>query len=617
MTPSAPVVAREQMTEAHARLASLDCEAIDAQEFWKKFLAQTRRTLGAQQAFLLERRGGVPWQAVLSDQDGDDGLALVNPLHVITMADAAALEAGHHAACVDGKHWLACLLACGPRGEAPNQAVLVLGFAPGEAAPSVALQAWMDLVAQLPRHQVLQDKWRALGSHQHDAQGLYDMLRLSLRVGEQERFMGAAFSLCNELVARHRATHVMLGWVKGGMVELRAISQVEKFDVKSAASRSLVEAMEEVVDQELAVIYPAPEGSRVVNRAHDQCAKAQGIAALSSVPIRWKNQVVGVLTVEAADAPLTDAALWELELVIQLCVQHLMRSERRDRWLGQRVWDTGREWLAYWLEPKHLGLKGMVAGVLALLVGAAILPWSYRIEAQASLHSKDLLFIPAPFDGYLSQVHVDIGDVVQPGDLLVALDTRDLAQEVRMASADVTRYQGEAEKAQAQKAFAEMQIARAREQQAQAKLTLVQQQLDSAQVLAPMAGTVVEGELRKNLGSPVRRGDLLLKLAQNRNLYLEVAVDQSDVQEIHPGMTGEVAFVGRPEDRFGFTVTSMEPAAIARDGKNVFLVRAQINAQPGWHPGLGGTAKLDAGEHALLWVLTRRTVRYLRGLFWL
>ena len=233
------------------------------------------------------------------------------------------------------------------------------------------------------------------------------------------------------------------------------------------------------------------------------------------------------------------------------------------------------------------------------------------------MHSKDLLFIPAPFDGYLSQVHVDIGDVVQPGDLLVALDTRDLAQEVRMASADVTRYQGEAEKAQAQKAFAEMQIARAREQQAQAKLTLVQQQLDSAQVLAPMAGTVVEGELRKNLGSPVRRGDLLLKLAQNRNLYLEVAVDQSDVQEIHPGMTGEVAFVGRPEDRFGFTVTSMEPAAIARDGKNVFLVRAQINAQPGWHPGLGGTAKLDAGEHALLWVLTRRTVRYLRGLFWL
>ena len=607
----------EQFSETELfSLATLDSDLIDAHEFWTQFVAQLRLTLGADSALLLERRGATPWQAVLASH-AENADSASNPQQVIAMADAAVGDGICHIETIDSINWLAFPLVRGPRGVAPNQSVIVLSSYVAGFEWSVAIESWVSMVAEIPRHQILQAQWIGMGSQYRDSQGLYDIVRSSLRVGEQERFMGAAFELCNELVTRYRATHVMLGWVKRGMVELRAISQVEKFDAKSSASRAIVEAMEEVVDQEVPVLYPAPQDTRVVNRAHEQCAKGQGVGALTSIPIQWQDKVVGVLTVESADVALDESALWELGLVSQLCVQHLVRSERRDRWVGKRIVDGLSEWAAYWFEPKHLGFKFAVTGVLAVFLVSAILPWSYRIEAQASLHSKDLLFIPAPFDGYLSQVHVDIGDVVAPGDLMVALDTRDLAQEVRMAAADVTRYQSEAEKAQAQKAFAEMQISRARQQQAQAKLALVQKQLESAQVLAPMAGTVVEGELRKNLGSPVRRGDLLLKLAQNRNLYLEVAVDQSDVQEVYAGMTGEVAFVGRPEDRFAFTVTSIEPAAISRDGGNFFLARAKIEAQPGWHPGLGGTAKLDAGEHSLLWVMTRRTVNYLRGLFWI
>jgi hypothetical protein len=32
---------------------------------------------------------------------------------------------------------------------------------------------------------------------------------------------------------------------------------------------------------------------------------------------------------------------------------------------------------------------------------------------------------------------------------------------------------------------------------------------------------------------------------------------------------------------------------------------------------MGGAARLDAGERRLIWVLTERTVRFLRHTFWL
>jgi multidrug efflux pump subunit AcrA (membrane-fusion protein) len=148
---------------------------------------------------------------------------------------------------------------------------------------------------------------------------------------------------------------------------------------------------------------------------------------------------------------------------------------------------------------------------------------------------------------------------------------------------------------------------------------LIRHQIASAQVRAPFAGIVVEGDLRKNLGAPVRKGDLLLKLAHTANLYLELEVDQVDVHELRRGMTGAFAFVGRPDQRFAMTVDRIDPAATMREGRNVYLVRARIDAPPEswWRPGMGGAARLDAGERSVIWIMTHRTVRFLRQVFWL
>jgi hypothetical protein len=461
--------------------------------------------------------------------------------------------------------------------------------------------------------------WRAsaqLGREPH-AQRLYQILRLSIELSRQPRFLQRAFELCNALAVRFDADRVSLGWMRAPYVRLTAISHVEKFDRLSAISRALEGAMEEAADQGQALVYPAEPGVRQVQRAHESYALMQGVAAVASVPLIDGDQVVGVISLEKMQGRWSADELWELGLIAQTCALPLSQLHESDRWFGARWWGAlkGRRGAP----PRHSAWK--LAGVLGLvgLVSLFFVPWDYRIDARLTLRSKDLVFVPAPFDGYLRQVHVDMGDKVKAGQVLMQLDTRELVLEESMAQADVLRYSREAEKAQALRQLAEMQITMARRDQSASRLALIRHQLANAKVTAPQDGVVVEGELKKNLGAPLRKGDLLLKLAQTEDSYLELEIDQADVHEVQVGSRGQFALVGRPEQRFAIEIDRIDPASTLREGKNVYLARGRLQEgiAPWWRPGMGGTARIEAGERPLIWVMTHRTVRFLREFFWL
>lgn len=188
-----------------------------------------------------------------------------------------------------------------------------------------------------------------------------------------------------------------------------------------------------------------------------------------------------------------------------------------------------------------------------------------------------------------------------------------------MAEADLLRHSRDSEKAMAAHQLAEMQIAAARAQQSASRLDMIRYQLEHAQVRAPYAGVVIEGDLKKNLGAPVRKGDLLLKLAQTSQAYIELEIDQAYIHEVKVGSRAEFALVGRPQDRYDITISRIDPAAVNRDGRTFYVARADVdgNFEPHWRPGMGGNAKIDVGLRSPLWIMTQRTVRFMREFFWL
>jgi hypothetical protein len=612
--------------------------------FWGHYLQRLGTLWEARRVLLLGATVGQPWQA-LAQWPADAGALPHDARYVQQALETLLSDRPQLARLPSGGAILALRL---PQAPAANEQVLAVVALRDRDWPDEGQGwlAWAGLAAAVPawwaqlmalRASRKAAQAQAVAEHRpHEpgqaadnadepmqrvvqrAERLHGLMQLVNRLWSQDRFVRQAFELCSELAQQHACDRVSLGWRVGPYIRLQAISQIEAFDPRANAVRALESAMEEAAEQPTDICHPQ-EGAVLVARAHADYARLQGTQHLLSVPLRRGDEVCGVLTLERNGEPFDQNERWELAELALLAVYPMAHLHERDRWWGARMGRGVWRSLQFWVGPKHTAWKLAIGSLVLGAIGAVLTPWDYRVEAAVNLRSKDVLFMPAPFDGYLREVHVEVGERVETGQLLASLDTRDLVLEASMAAADLARHAREAEKAQAARQFADMQITLARQQQAASRLALIEHQLAQARVLAPHEGIVVEGDLKKNLGAPLRKGDLLLKLAQTGEIVVDIAIDEADVHEVQPGSRGEFALVGRPDQRFALRIERIDPVATLRDGQNVFLARAQFAGvvPDWWRPGMGGTARIDVGERSLLWVMTHRTVRFLRKVFWL
>ena len=139
-----------------------------------------------------------------------------------------------------------------------------------------------------------------------------------------------------------------------------------------------------------------------------------------------------------------------------------------------------------------------------------------------------------------------------------------------------------------------------------------------AEVKAPFAGIVVEGDLEELLGAPVKKGDVLFKVALLEKMYAELKIDERDVHEVVEEASGEISFVSRPNLEFPIVVERVDPVAVTEEEGNVFLVRGVFSGEIAqwWRPGMSGVAKINVGKRNILWILTHRTIDFLRILLW-
>ena len=262
---------------------------------------------------------------------------------------------------------------------------------------------------------------------------------------------------------------------------------------------------------------------------------------------------------------------------------------------------------------KFLGILASIALLLVL-----VLRVNYRVEANFVLRSDDVSYLTAPFDGFIRQVDVRVSDPVSADQPLLKFATEDLELDQSAAAAEVARFKREAEKARAAAALGEMRVALAMADQAQARLDLAHYRLSRATLRAPFDGVLVEGDQRERIGAPVKQGEVLFKVAKTSRLYVEANVSERDIHEIQPAATGQIAFASQPRLKFPVTVVRIQAAAEPKESGSVFLVREALDgtAQPWWRPGMSGVAKINVGKRPLIWILTHRSIDYLRLFLW-
>ena len=603
--------------EAAAEIATLAHFAGEPAQFWNVFLAAAARLVSADLALILRGQpGGTPrWARVVqwSARPGPsaDQTPFTSQLERIA---GEALTAGHFQEQTDAGGGIFTLAVRLRLSRPEDELVLALQVRDytEEAVQDALLRLGLAACTPLAFQLNLSARQSRL-----DVEKFAMVLDLNVPVNQATQFVAAALALCNTIASRLRCDRVSLGWLAGGYVRLRAMSRTEHFDRQMAAAQALEVMMEECADQDDEILWPAPNESIAVCRDHEKFANEQKVNHLLSIPLRLNGQVVGVLSCERNEAPFNAVEVQQLRLGADQVARRLDELFRSDRWLGAR-WRTDlREYLARWLGPERTWSKVAAIGGAVLLALLFLIRPHYRVEGNFILRSGTAEYLTAPFDGYIDAVLVRPGDSVTNGQVLLELNRSELLLQQAAALADCARYQREAEKERAGDHLAEMRIFEAQAQQSQSQLDVIRYRLDHGSIRAGFDGVVVEGDLRERIGAPVKQGDALFKVARIDHLYAEADISETDVQHILGSTRGEVAFISQPRSKFPVAIQAIEPAAITKKEGNVFQVRLQPqNAAIWWRPGMTGLCKVEAERQSLFWILTHRTVDFLRMKLW-
>ncbi len=434
-----------------------------------------------------------------------------------------------------------------------------------------------------------------------------------------ERFYAAATAFVTALATRLECDRASIGFVRGGRAHVRAVSHSAQFGKQTNLIRAIGAAMDEALDQQAALVYPALAGRPLqVTREHAELSRQHGAGAICSIPLADAGRAVGALTLERPAERPFDAATVELCEAAGALAGPLLEARRReDRWLITKAAGTARTHLAHLIGPRHVALKLVVFGLAAVVAFFALASGDYRVTAKTVLEGAIRRAAVAPFNGYILEARARAGDVVRRGAVLCALDDRELRLERLKWLSQHEQVARQYQKALAGREAAQAQILAAQLDQAKAQLALIEDQLSRTRVLAPFDGVVVEGDLSQKLGAPVERGQVLFEVAPLESYRMVLQVDERDVADVAVGQRGHLLLSAFPSEPIPFAVEKLTLVSAAHEGRNYFRVEARPEGPGGrLRPGMEGVGKVEIGRRLLIWIWTRQAIDWFRLALW-
>ena len=233
--------------------------------------------------------------------------------------------------------------------------------------------------------------------------------------------------------------------------------------------------------------------------------------------------------------------------------------------------------------------------------------------------------VKAKVSGDVRQITVREGDSVQAGQMLVRVDTADL-------DARVLERQGQLQSARAQLALADktnamnqkllkqnfisqnasdnaessLEVAKGNLQAAQAQLRVAQNALKDSVATAPLSGIVAKRHVQP--GEKVAFDSPLVTVVDLKDMELQAAVPSSDIPELKPGMSVDLAVDGFTDRKFTGRIERINPSTEA--GTRAILVFVGIpNEAQALRGGMFATGRIALAAGAPVPTLPATAVR--------
>lgn len=445
-----------------------------------------------------------------------------------------------------------------------------------------------------------------------------EVLATALRKGKLQQVL---FDVVNQIGQHLHCSRVAIGLANEDTLRVLALSNAAWFEKNANIMKLYVSAMEESHDRMAPVAYERAANSETAVSslsAHARLAGESGAQVIFSAPLRLGAEGLGVITLERDSLePFDQTELDWIDSITQLLPAVIDQKRRAERGLIALLRDDTRALMTRLFGPKHLIWKFGASLLVIFLAGITFIDIDYRVSAKTVLEGEVQRSTVAPFEGFLAAAYVRAGDVVRQGQILYALDDRDLQLEQSKWGSERAQRLGQLREAMAKHNLAEAQILQAQVQQSEAQLALVTERIARAKVTAPFDGIVISGDLSQLIGSPLEQGKKLFEIAPLNTYRVILQIDEKEVRHVQVGQTGNLIIAGISSDPIPFLVRKVTPVATAQDGRNYFRVEAELkHTPPQLRPGMEGVGKVSVGERRLWWVLTHTFTDWLRITLW-
>jgi HlyD family secretion protein len=297
----------------------------------------------------------------------------------------------------------------------------------------------------------------------------------------------------------------------------------------------------------------------------------------------------------------------------------------------------------------------LVVGVAAVVVGVVACTGKKAVSVPipiASVDRRDIVVdasatgavepinvveVKSKASGQITQMPVETGTLVKPGDLIVQLDTRDVKNQYDQSLADVRAAEAKLQVSDAQKKRSDDlfqgRIITAQEHEtaaldyansvaalvrARTNLDLAQQRLEDATVRAPISGTVIEkdvslGQVITSGTSSFGGGTTLIKMADLNQVRVRALVSEADIGAIQSGMNATVTVDAYPDRPFRGSVEKIEPQAVVQQSVTMFPVLVTISNLEGLlKPGMNGEVSILVERRDNVLAVPNDAIRNLR-----
>ena len=462
---------------------------------------------------------------------------------------------------------------------------------------------------------------RAAADAARDLATITEMSREITATLDLDRVLRSVVNLATRMLTFDRGA---IALYERGACDIRAVAGAEGVDAKNPALQDLaVRAAWAAGRGEDFYLSdrtdPGSDAERTFVQIFGEDLERDGALSGLYLPLKDEEGIIGILLFEAERADF--ASPRQRELAETLANQATVAVRNAQLYRHVPMADAFSALAAR--KEALLGIprrrRTAVAAAVIVFIGAlTLIRWPLRVDGvDPVFRPLQRADVRPTVSGVIDRIFVREGSPVERGAPIAHLRDDELRAQLGAAVAAQSAAERRAAMAAARGDAAEERLQRLRSGVLRREADVLDEQIRSAVVRAPVAGIVLTPRPEERIGTRAEAGDLIATVGRTDSLELELSVDQRDVTRVHVGDEVRVRVDALPQRTFSGRVISMGALANGDSSAVRFPVRA-VMANEGTllRPGMVAYARVLTAPASVVGRLGRNPMRALRLLWW-